>query len=118
MTATDDSDRLYIFNPASGDWRNRPQPCWRRTAITRWRSDDDGSLYVMGGRSTNIVERINTQASSQAPLAVGRQFTTAEDQASRSTWSPMTATETVNRLVVTSSTPTAPRKFVINPTGR
>ena len=43
--------------------------------------DNDGFLFVMGGASTNVVEKIDTQASSQAPIALDDDVTTEEDQA-------------------------------------
>ena len=80
MTATGASDRLYVFNPASGNWRNGPTMLAAHSdhAIAM---DNDGFLFVMGGASTNVVEKIDTQASSQAPIALDDDFTTTEDQA-------------------------------------
>ena len=80
VTASGESNRLYLFNPASGDWRTGPQMLATHSdhAIA---IDNDGFLFVMGGASTNVVEKIDTQATSQAPIGVDDNLTTAEDHA-------------------------------------
>ena len=59
---------LYVYNPTSGSWSagQNMQDARSDFAVVL---ADDGYIYAMGG-STNSVERIDTNASGQSPIAV------------------------------------------------
>lgn len=68
MTASGESDRVHVFNPATGSWQTVATMDAPRSdhALTL---SDDGYIYAMGGANTNVVERIATAATGQAPIA-------------------------------------------------
>jgi VCBS repeat-containing protein/probable HAF family extracellular repeat protein len=72
------SSAVYNYNPTSGAWSTGQSMQQARSDFAAV-AGDDGYIYAIGGQ-TNSVERIDTNASGQAPIAVDDDVNSNEDQ--------------------------------------
>lgn len=80
LTDGGESDKVHVFNPASGAWMAGPTMQTARSDFAIAVSDD-GYLYAIGGTNTSVVERMDTNASGQSPVARDDTADSGEDQA-------------------------------------